>query len=393
MSSSLLPIYNRIPISFDHGNGVWLYDKLGKDYIDGATGIGVNALGYNHPDLIHAINSKSIKPIFIGNMYEIEDQENLGHDFREISQMHQSVFVNSGTEASEVSIKMARVYGCSKGIKNPIIIAFQKGFHGRTLGSLSATGNAKLKEGLGSLLPGFILLPFNDINAVKEIAATRNPDIIAVSLEPILGQGGVVVPDQNYLPELRTICNENNWLLMLDEIQTGMGRTGTFFAYQQHDDTRPDILTAAKCIGGGLPIGVCAANKKVSEVFTEGKHGTTFGGNPLSTHLGRTFIQIIKRDNLLENVRIMGDYLLDALKIELGNFSGISDIRGRGLMVGIELDRPCKGLYEQGIKAGVLFNITAENVIRLLPPYIITKDEADILVERLKKAITAFLMK
>lgn len=393
MTSSLASIYNRIPITFNRGEGVWLYDKYGNAYLDGASGIGVNALGYNHPDLIEAINNQAKKLIFIGNMYEIEEQEKLGEEFREISQMHQSVFVNSGTEASEVSIKMARIYGSSRGIKNPTIIAFQKGFHGRTLGSLSATGNAKLKEGLGPLLPGFILLPFNNIEAVKEIAATHNPDIVAVSLEPILGQGGVVVPDESYLSELRKICNENNWLLMLDEIQTGMGRTGKFFAYQHYADVRPDIITTAKCVGGGLPIGVCAAVKKVTEVFIEGKHGTTFGGNPMSMHLGRTFIQIIKRDNLLDNVKNIGAYLLDTLKTELSQIDGIVDIRGKGLMIGVELDRSCSGLYMEGIKAGILFNVTAEKVIRILPPYIINSDEADIFVARLKIAIRNFLSK
>lgn len=326
-------------------------------------------------------------------MYNIDEQEEFGAEFKQISHMHQSVLVNSGTEASEVSLKMARIYGSSRGIKNPVIITFQKGFRGRTLGSLSATGNDKLKEGLGQLLPGFICIPFNDMDALKQVAATHNPDIVAVSLEPILGQGGVVVPHDSYLSELSALCNENNWLLILDEIQTGMGRTGTFFAHQHYTDVHPDIITTAKCVGGGVPIGVCAANEKVAEVFTEGKHGTTFGGNPLSTYLATTVIKIIKRDNLLENVGNMGNYLLAQLKSELSGMNAVVDIRGKGLMVGIELDRSCKGLYGEGVKAGVLFNITAENVIRLLPPYIINQRELDILVQRLKTAIGSFLAK
>ncbi|WP_040534987.1 acetylornithine/succinylornithine family transaminase, partial [Legionella drancourtii] len=374
---------------FEHGKGVWLFDKNNKKYIDGVTGIGVSALGHSHPAIIKAITEQANKILFIGNMFHIEEQEKLGDEFIEISKMHQVVFVNSGTEASEVSIKMARNYGYTQGIKNPTIIVFKNGFHGRTIGSLSASGNFKLQEGFGPLLPGFIFVDYNDIDAVRKLANSGNEDIIGVSLEPILGQGGVVIPGTNFLKDLNEICKEKEWLLILDEIQTGMGRTGKFFAYQ-HEDLSPDIITTAKCIAGGLPLGACAANKKVSDVFLLGKHGTTFGGNPLSCHVARTVIKTIKDNNLLENITSTGAYLLEQLKTELSALDIVVDIRGKGMMLGIELAKPCHGLYLHGLEAGVLFNIAAEKVIRILPPYIMNKEEADIFVQRLKKAIVSF---
>lgn len=386
--SALMNIYDRLPVTFESGKGVWLFDSSNKKYLDANCGIGVTSLGHAHPAVLQAINEQAKKIIHIGNSYIIEEQEQLGYEFCEFVQLDQVIFVNSGTEATEVSLKMARLYGHHRGIENPTLIVFEKGFHGRTMGSLSASGNFKLQEGFSPLLPGFIFAPYNDLKAIEKIAA-QNKNIVGISLEPILGQGGVVVPNDNFLLELRKICDQQKWLLILDEIQTGLGRTGKNFAYQ-HYDLKPDIITVAKSLAQGIPIGVCAAVQEVADLMQYGKHGTTFGGNPFSCHVARAVIKIYREEGIVEHVKRMGEYLLMNLRERLSSHPGVKDIRGKGLMIGIELDKPCHKLLFHGLEEGLLFNVTANNVVRMLPPYILTEVEADMIVDKFRACLNSF---
>lgn len=387
--SVLMNIYDRLPVTFTSGKGVWLFDSSNKKYLDANCGIGVTSLGHAHPAVLQAIDEQAKKILHIGNSYIIEEQEQLGYEFCEFANLDQVIFVNSGTEATEVTLKMARLYGHHRGIENPTLIVFEKGFHGRTMGSLSASGNYRLQEGFSPLLPGFIFAPYNDLQAIEKIVATQNKNIVGISLEPILGQGGVVVPDDNYLQALRRICDQQQWLLILDEIQTGLGRTGKNFAYQ-YAALRPDIMTVAKSLAQGIPIGACAAVEEVAKLMQHGKHGTTFGGNPFSCHVARAVIKTYREEGLVEHVKRVGEYLLMNLRERLATRPGIKDIRGKGLMIGIELDKPCHDLLLHGLEEGLLFNVTANNVVRMLPPYILTEAEADMIVDKFQACLNSF---
>lgn len=387
--SALMPIFNRLPVSFEYGQGSWLFDKTGKKYLDAATGIGVSSLGHAHPAIVSAVIEQAKKVIHITNQFVIEQQEQLAHELTQFAGLDKAIFVSTGTEATEASLKMARLYGHSRNVERPTLIVFEGGFHGRTLGALSASGNYKLQQGFDPLLPGFIFLPYNDLDAIHKLIANDSKNIVGICLEPILGQGGVIIPDENYLPSLRKLCDQHDWILLLDEIQTGMARTGKPFAYQ-HYDLKPDIMTTAKTLANGLPIGALMANDKCAALFTEGKHGTTFGGNPLSCAAALALLKTYREENIVENVTRMGDYLLKQLQTELTNKRGVVDVRGKGLMLGVELDKTCYDIYHNGLEHGLLFNITANNVIRLLPPYNITQQEVDLLVSKLVAVLTDY---
>lgn len=386
--STLMPIFNRLPVTFKHGKGMWLYDDKNNKYLDALSGMGVISLGHSHPAIIQAIKEQAERLIHTSNTYHIEEQERLSDEFTQFAGLDRAVFINSGAESCEVAFKMARVYAYENNISNPTVLVFEKGFHGRTLGTLSASGNKKLKSEFEPLLSGFICMPLNDIAAVKKIAS-ENKNIVGIMIEPILGQGGIIVPDDNFLIELRKICTENKWLFMLDEIQSGMGRTGMNFAYQ-FLNLKPDILTTAKALGNGLPIAACAATKTLGDMFTEGRHGTTFGGNPLCCHVARTVMKTYREENTVENARVMGAYLMNGLQQALANKNGVVEVRGKGLMIGIELDKPCEEIYAIGLDERILVNIAAKNVIRLLPPFILNKEEADQIVDRIRRCVDKF---
>lgn len=390
MSSSMMPAYTRLPINFTHGKGCWIFDDKGNQYLDGLAGIAVSALGHCHPAIIAAIREQSEKLLHISNIFIIEEGELLAQELVSLANMEKVFFGNSGAEANEAAIKLARLYGHANKIENPEIVVMDKAFHGRTLATLSASSSRKIQAGFEPLVSGFIRAPFNDIGAIKKIASQRK-QIVAILLEPIPANSGIIMPDENYLVELRKICDEHQWLLILDEIQSGLGRTGKFFAYQ-HTSIIPDIVTSAKALANGIPISSCLARGKIQDLFQPGKHGSTFGGNPFAAHVARAVLKIFKEEKIIENAASMGSYLLSSLKECLADFPHVKAIRGKGLLIGIELDKPCKGIYEIGLQNKVLFSVTAENVIRITPPLIISQSEVDILIERLVKTIKMFYL-
>ncbi len=389
-NSSLMPIFSRLPVSFTHGQGMWLFDSNNNRYLDALSGMGVVSLGHSHPAIIEAITTQAKRLIHTSNTFVIDEQEKLSDELTQYAGMDKAIFINSGAEASEVAIKIARLYGHRKEIKIPEMITFKGGFHGRTFGSLSASANIALQKGFEPILEGFNYLTYNEIAEVEKVVK-ENPNICSIMVEPILGQGGVVLPDDNFLIQLRRIANENNLLFILDEIQTGMSRTGKNFAYQFYP-IQPDVLTTAKALGNGLPIAACMATNEIAELMVSGKHGTTFGGNPLCCHVARTVLKVYEEEGLTAHAGEMGDYLLQSLHHNLDNAEGVVEIRGKGLMIGIELDQPCNKLYKYGLDVGLLFNIATDKVVRLLPPYILNKEEADLIVERLTSAIKQFYM-
>lgn len=391
MSQHLMNTYGRQPITFTHGEGVWLWSDKGEKYLDALSGVAVNGLGHAHPKLVKTLQAQVAKLIHVSNIYHIAEQEALGDKLAEVSGMDKVFFCNSGCEANEAAIKLARLYGHNKGIENPEIIVMEKAFHGRTMATLSATGNRKTQAGFEPLVSGFIRVPFDDLEAVKQIAARKN-NVVAVLVEPVQGEGGINIPHdgKNYLQGLRKVCDEHGWLLMLDEVQSGIARTGTWFAFQ-HTDIVPDVMTLAKGLGSGVPVGACVAKGVAAETFTPGKHGSTFGGNPLATTAGLATLNIIAEDKLRENADAMGDLICDTLKAALDGVSGVVTIRHAGLMVGIELDRPCGDLVKMALEEKLLINVTAEKVVRLLPPLIINAQEAKELVSRLAPLIRKFL--
>lgn len=386
-NSHIMNTYGRQPVTFERGEGVFLFDTEGKRYLDAISGIAVNALGHGHPEFVKTLQNQASKLIHTSNLYGIELQEQLADALCEASGMQHVFFSNSGAEANEAAIKIARKYGNDKGIENPAIIVMEKSFHGRTMATISATGNAKVQEGFAPLLSGFVRAPYNDVEAIKTIAQQHN-NIVAILVEPAQGEGGVNIPADNYLNELRNICDENNWLLMLDEVQTGNGRTGEYFAYQ-HNGILPDVVATAKGLGNGLPIGACLVAGKADPILGPGNHGSTFGGNPLCCAGALTVVNSIKAEKLCENTQQMGQYLVEQFKQQLANNNHIIDIRGKGLMVGIELDQDCPELVNTLREQGVLINVTSGSVIRLLPPLTINKVECDMLVDVLSKAIHA----
>jgi acetylornithine aminotransferase len=372
--SALMQTYARLAVTFSHGEGVYLYDTEGRRYLDGIAGIGVNGLGHAHPAVTAAIREQAGKLVHTSNLYRIEAQEQLAEALTRVAGMDTCFFGNSGAEANEAAIKLARLYGHQRGIQKPAIVVLEGAFHGRTLATLSATGNRKIQAGFEPLVAGFIRAPRDDVNALRQIAV-NNPDVVAILAEPIQGEGGVIPLDPDYLRAARQICDEQNWLLMLDEVQTGNGRTGSYFAYQDLGFT-PDVVTTAKGLGNGVPIGVCLARGPAAQVLGAGQHGSTCGGNPLVCTVGLAVMNTIRDQQLDANASAMGSLITATLLADSGAAARITEIRGKGLMLGIELQRDCGELVQRGLDAGVLINVTAGNTIRLLPPLIINEQEA-----------------
>ncbi len=391
--STLMDTYARQPVTFEKGEGVWLWAKDGKKYLDALSGVAVNGLGHTHPKLIKAINEQISRLIHVSNVYHIAEQEKLAEKLTSIAHMDNVFFCNSGCEANEAAIKLARLYGHQNGIDTPEIIVMEKAFHGRTMATLSATGNRKTQAGFEPLVGGFIRVAFDDLEAIQQIASRKN-NVVAILVEPIQGEGGINIPSniQNYLKGLREICDQHHWLLMLDEVQSGIGRTGKWFAHQ-HTAIQPDVMTLAKGLGSGVPIGACLARGKASQVFTPGKHGSTFGGNPLATAAGYATLNIIEEDKLCSHASKMGALINEEFTKHLKGCPQVKVIRNLGLMIGIELDQPCGDLTKLALDAGLLINVTADKVIRLLPPLVINEAEAKELVERLSQVIKNFLAK
>jgi acetylornithine/N-succinyldiaminopimelate aminotransferase len=389
--SHLMNTYGRQPVTFTHGEGVWLFDAQGNKYLDALSGVAVNGLGHAHPKLVAAIQAQVAKMIHVSNIYGIAEQEALADKLAEISGMDKVFFCNSGCEANEASIKLARLYGHNKGITNPEIIVMERSFHGRTMATLSATGNRKAQAGFEPLVSGFVRVPYDDLEAIKQIASRKN-NVVAILVEPVQGEGGIHIPADmaGYLQGLRKLCDDKGWLLMLDEVQSGIGRTGTWFAFQ-HTGITPDVMSLAKGLGSGVPIGACVARGVAAETFTYGKHGSTFGGNPLACKAGLTTLQVIAEENLRENALKMGDAIRTSLQTELANTKGVVVVRNAGLMIGIELDRQCADLVKMALETKLLINVTAEKVVRLLPPLVIGETESKELVKRLAALIKQFL--
>ena len=387
----LMNTYGRLPVAFSHGDGVWVWDTEGKRYLDAFSGIAVTGLGHSHPAVVAAITRQAGRMIHASNLYRIPEQERLGDKLAEVSGMDRVFFCNSGCEANEAAIKLARLHGHHRKIDQPVIVVMEKAFHGRTMATLSATGSRKVQAGFEPLLTGFCRVPYEDRQALEQVAA-HNPNVVAVLVEPVQGEGGVNIPEDGYLRYLRDLCDQHQWLLMVDEVQSGMGRTGRWFAHQ-HAGIVPDVMTLAKGLGNGMPIGACLAQGAAADVFTPGKHGSTFGGNPLACVAALATLSAIESEGLLENASRIGGLIRAGIAERLAGFSGVRAIRGKGLMIGIELDRPCGDLVQAGLDAGLLINVTAESVIRLLPALVMRRDEAQELVERLTAVIRSFLQR
>lgn len=387
--NSLMSTYARLPVTFVKGEGSYLFDTEGKKYLDSICGIAVTSLGHSHEGISNALCEQARTLIHTSNIYQVENQEKLADKLCQISGLSNVFFGNSGAEANEAAIKLARLYGKSRGIENANIIVMEGSFHGRTLATLSATGSRKVQAGFSPLLSGFVRVPYNDIEAVEH-TAKHNADVVAILVEPVQGEGGIVVPDNDYLVNLRKVCDANNWLLMFDEIQTGMCRTGEWFGFQ-HSSIKPDVMTLAKALGNGIPIGACLAADSVSDILKPGTHGSTFGGNPLATRVGLAVIEAMEAGNVKLNAAEMGRYLHEQLERALSGLSAVKGIRSKGLMVGIVLDRDCGVLVMQALEEGLLINVTAGNVIRLLPPLTLTKDQADQITKIIGALLTAFV--
>ncbi len=389
MSDALMTTYKRLPVSFARGAGAWLWDDAGRRYLDALGGIAVCTLGHAHPAVRDALCEQAGLLVHTSNIYRIAEQERLGALLTGLAGMDRVFFCNSGAEANEAALKIARLSAHQRGIENPAVLVMESSFHGRTLATLSATGNRKVQAGFEPLVQGFVRVPYADIAAVETAAAHRK-NIVAVLVEPIQGEGGINVPGDDYLPALRRICDREGWLLILDEIQTGIGRTGHWFAFQ-HSGIVPDVLTLAKALGNGVPIGACLARGPAAAVFGPGSHGSTFGGNPLACRAARAVLETIEAEGLVAQAAERGAWLRGAFTESLAGLPGVAAIRGRGLMLGIELDRPCGDLVGLALAEGLLINVTAERVIRLLPPLILDQAQATTLVETLSGLIRRFL--
>lgn len=383
--------YARLPISFTHGKGVWLWDVEGNQYLDALSGIAVNGLGHAHPKLVQAISTQAGKLMHVSNVYEIEEQTALANRLAELSGMEQVFFCNSGCEANEAAIKLARLYGHNQGIESPEIIVMEHSFHGRTMATLSATGSRKVQAGFEPLVTGFRRVAFDDLEAITQIAQNKN-NVVAVLVEPVQGEGGINIPADSkaYLESLRAICDENNWLLMLDEVQSGIARTGEWFAFQ-HSNILPDVMALAKGLGSGMPVGACLVANKAVDVLTAGKHGSTFGGNPLACAAGLATLETIEQEGLLQNATNIGAQIKAGFDAAFADTPEVTTVRHAGLMLAIELDRPCGELVKLALAAKVLINVTADNVVRLLPPLVMNADEADQLVSTLSDVIKHFV--
>ncbi len=385
----LMNTYKRLPVAFTHGQGCRLFDEQGKSYLDALAGIAVNTLGHNHPRLVKALGDQLGRLIHTSNLYRVGEAELVSDRLAAISGMDEVFFCNSGCEANEAAIKLARLYGHQQGIEQPTVIVMEQAFHGRTLATLSATGNRKVQAGFEPLVTGFVRVPFDDLDAIEQLAA-RNPNVVAVLFEPIQGEGGINIAHHDFMRSLRRICDQKNWLFMVDEVQCGIGRTGIWFAHQ-HAGILPDVMTLAKGLGSGIPIGACLAAGRASGVFTPGNHGSTFGGNPLACVAALTTLDVIEDDALMLRASTLGDRIRDALRDGLADVGGLVEVRGDGLMIGVELDRPCTELVALGLEAGLLINVTADKVVRLLPALIMSDAEADELVSGLVPLIKKFL--
>jgi len=372
--SALMHTYARLPVTFSHGEGVYLYDTDGRRYLDGIAGIAVNGLGHAHPAVTAAIREQAGKLVHTSNLYRIEAQEQLGEALAGVAGMDSCFFGNSGAEANEAAIKLARLYGHQRKIDKPAIVVLEGAFHGRTLATLSATGNRKIQAGFEPLVTGFIRAPRNDVQALRQIAA-NNPGVVAILAEPVQGESGVHPLSPDYLQAAREICDEHEWLLMLDEVQTGNGRTGSYFAYQ-HMGLSPDVVTTAKGLGNGFPIGACLARGRAAQVLGTGQHGSTFGGSPLACATALAVVRTIDELKLQQNAIAMGELIVDCLRSDSAAMAKVTDIRGRGLMLGIQLQNDCGELVKSALDAGLLINVTAGNTIRLLPPLIIAEQDA-----------------
>lgn len=370
--------YKRLPVSFVRGAGAWLWDDNDKQYLDALSGIAVCSLGHANARVAEAICAQARRLLHTSNIYGIANQDRLGEALCRVAGMDKVFFGNSGAEANEAAIKLARLYGHNKGIANPTIIVAAGSFHGRTLATLSATGNAKIQAGFEPLVPGFVRVPYNDIAAIEQLA--DNADIVAVLVEPIQGEGGINIPADDYLDRIRALCDQHDWLMMLDEIQTGMCRSGKWFAYQ-HSNSAPDVMSVAKALGNGMPIGACLARGKAAKVLQPGSHGSTFGGNPLACAAALAVIEEMESGDLANNAMIKGERLRQGLQQALADCDSVAAIRGRGLMLGVELKHACGELVQRALDQGLLINVTAEKVIRLLPPLIIESDEIDRIVD------------
>jgi acetylornithine/N-succinyldiaminopimelate aminotransferase len=389
MTDHLMHNYGRLPVTFTHGEGANLWDSEGRQYLDALGGVAVCGLGHAHPAVTQAICDQASKLMHTSNLYQVALQDTLADKLAEISGLEKAFFANSGAEANEAAIKLARLYGHQKNIDTPTIIVMEGSFHGRTMATLTATGSRKVQAGFEPLVKGFVRAPYNDLNAVNNIAK-NNSDVVAVLVEPITGEGGISIPDTDYLNGLRNICDEQGWLFMLDEIQTGMGRTGKWFAHQ-HNGIKPDVMTLAKGLGNGMPIGACLASGPAAEIFQPGNHGSTFGGNPLASRAALAVVETIEKDKLIKRAEHLGQRILEGLKQNLNGLEGITDIRGKGLMLAVELDRPCAELVKNTMDAGMLINVTAERVVRLLPPLILSDEQADRIIAEVSQQIISFL--
>jgi len=381
--------YARLPVAFSHGDGSWITDTEGKIYLDALSGIAVNTLGHNHPELVAAIAAQAGRLLHTSNLYRIPQQEQLADKLTSLMGMDEVFFCNSGCEANEAAIKLARFYGHKKGIDSPAIIVMEKAFHGRTMATLSATGNRKTQAGFEPLVSGFARVPYNDLNAIRAIAE-HNKSVVAVMLEIVQGEGGIQIADVEFQRGLRKLCDENDWLLICDEVQCGMGRTGTWFGFQ-HSGIRPDIVTLAKGLSGGVPVGACITAGNAAGLFKPGNHGSTFGGNQLATTAALTTIEVIEKEGLIANAEAVGQLIREGLAQAFADTKGVVEIRGQGLMIGIELDRPCGDLVTRALDAGLLINVTADKVVRLLPSLNFSLEEGHELVSRLSPLIRDFL--
>ena len=390
-SPHVMNTYGRMPLALSHGQGCRVWDTDGKEYLDALGGIAVNTLGHNHAELVPALQEQLGKIIHSSNYYHIPLQEQLAAKLVELSGMTNVFFCNSGLEANEAALKLARKFGHDKGIDKPQVVVYEKAFHGRSIATLSATGNVKVQQGFGPLVEGFIRVPLNDIEALKKATEGRS-DVTAVFFETIQGEGGVNPMRAEYLRQVRQLCDERDWLLMIDEVQCGVGRTGKWFAHQWAG-IHADVMPLAKGLGSGVPIGAVVAGPKAAHIFAPGNHGTTFGGNPLAMRAGLETIRIMEKDNLLANAAAMGERLMQGLRTQLAGVAGVLEVRGQGLMVGLELDRPCGEIMATAAEAGLLLSVTADRVIRLVPPLIITAAEIDEVLAKLVPIVKEFLAK
>jgi acetylornithine/N-succinyldiaminopimelate aminotransferase len=388
-SPHVMNTYGRLPIALSHGQGCRVWDTEGRAYLDGLGGIAVNTLGHNHPELVPALQEQIAKLIHSSNYYHVPGQEQLATKLTELSGLTNAFFCCTGLEANEAALKLARKFGHDRGIERPEIVVYEAAFHGRSIATLSATGNPKVQQGFGPLVEGFIRVPLNDIEALKK-ATDGNPNVVAVFFETIQGEGGIHPMRWEYLRQVRQLCDERDWLMMIDEVQCGMGRTGKWFAHQWAG-IKPDVMPLAKGLGSGVPIGAVVAGPRAANLFAPGNHGTTFGGNPLAMRAGIETIRIMEEHKLLDNAANVGAHLKSALERELGGLPGVKEIRGQGLMLGIELDRPCGVILNRACEAGLLLSVTADSVIRLVPPLILSVAEADEIVAILAPIVKTFL--